>query len=103
MTNIQDRNTDILRFREQGMTYQEIADGFDISSSRVGQIINKYETEEKRRQQAEKLRELFRSSDDIEKKCGIQGMLTMARATLQKWQAMVSQALKFCRFHLSKE
>jgi len=86
VNNIKYRNTEIIRLREQGITYQEIADSFDICRSRVGQIVNKYEVEERCRQQAEKYRELFKSADDIEKKFQkdviIEGLLFERRAAI---------------------
>ena len=86
MNDIKDRNTDILRLREQGITYQEIANSFDISRSLVGKIVNKHEIEHRCRNQAEKYRELFRSSNDIEKKFPkdiiIEGLLFERRANI---------------------
>ena len=68
MINLEERNLEIVQKRKKGTTYQKIADRFGLSRERVRQVIVRYELEEKQRLQSERIKEIIRLSDDIEKK-----------------------------------
>jgi len=68
MPNLKKRDSEIIKTRNKGATYPEIANLFGLSRERVRQIIVRSELEKRQRIQSEKILSIIRITDDINKK-----------------------------------
>ena len=68
MIDYEKRNLEILRMRKEGKNLRQLSSRFGISVERIGQIVLCYELGKEIQEKSEKIRERFRSVDDIEKK-----------------------------------
>ncbi|MBI4595740.1 MAG: helix-turn-helix domain-containing protein [Candidatus Tectomicrobia bacterium] len=53
--NIKERNAEIVQKRKTGVSYKVIASEFRLSRSRIEQIVNRFQEEEKRQEQSGRL------------------------------------------------
>ena len=68
MPNLKKRNSEIIKTRNRGATYKEIANLFGVSPERVRQIILRSELEKRQRIKSKKNLSIIRITDDINKK-----------------------------------
>jgi len=83
MTKLQQRRNEIVDLRQQGLTYREIAERFDISPSRVGQILKRHQRDQERSRKTERFLEEIRRSNDLDKKWPIAEFLDTIGIRLQ--------------------
>ena len=68
MIDYEKRNLEVLRMRKEGKSLRQLSNRFGISVERIEQIILCYELGKEIEEKSEKIRERFRSVDDIGKK-----------------------------------
>jgi len=68
MIDYEERNLEILKMRKEGKSFRELSRLFGISFERIRQIVFRSELGKEIQEKSEKIRECFRSSDDIEKR-----------------------------------
>jgi hypothetical protein len=68
MVSLKKRNLEIVKTRNKGATYQDIAALFGLSLERVRQIKIQYDHEEEQRLRSEKLPAIIIKANDIDRK-----------------------------------
>jgi hypothetical protein len=68
MGHFEKRNTEIIKARKEGATHTAIAAAFSLSRSRIQQITSRAERAGEKRLKSERIKEVIRESNDLDRK-----------------------------------